>query len=40
MWLDSTIHESDINIPGYVIERTGRNRHGGDVAIYVEENTV
>ena len=37
-WLDSTIHDSEIKIPGYVIERTDRNRHGGGVAIYVKED--
>ena len=37
-WLDSTIHDSEIKIPGYVIERTDRNRHGGGVAIYIKDD--
>ena len=37
-WLDSTIHESELKIPGYVIERTDRNRHGGGVAIYIKDD--
>ena len=35
-WLDSSIHDSEINIPGYVVERSDRNRHGGDVAVYIK----
>ena len=37
-WLDSTIHDSELKIPGYVIERTDRNRHGGGVAIYIKDD--
>ena len=36
-WLDSTLHDSKLKIPGYVIERTDRNRHGG-VAIYITDD--
>ena len=37
-WLDDTIRDSDLEIPGYNIIRKDRNRHGGGVAIYVEDN--
>ena len=39
IWLDSTVHDSELNmIPGYVVERTDRNRHGGGVAIYIKDD--
>ena len=28
-WLDSTISDSEINIPGYIVVRQDRNREGG-----------
>ncbi|XP_071944256.1 uncharacterized protein [Antedon mediterranea] len=37
-WLDQNIHNSELAIPGYLLVRTDRNRHGGGVAIYVNEN--
>ena len=37
-WLDSSIHDSEINIPGYVVERSDRNRHGGGVAVYIKDD--
>ena len=36
--LDNTITDGEIHIPGYVIIRKDRNRHGGGVAIYNKEN--
>ena len=36
--LDNTITDGEIHIPGYVIIRKDRNRHGGGVAIYIKEN--
>jgi hypothetical protein len=35
-WLDSTIPDSAVNIPGYKIYRKDRNRQGGGVALYVK----
>ena len=32
-WLDETIHDSEIHLTGYVIERKDRNQNGGGVAI-------
>ena len=36
--LDNTITDGDIHIPGYVITRKDRNRHGVGVALYIKEN--
>ena len=36
-WLDSTVHDSEIAIPGFQIIRKDRNRHGGGTAIYIED---
>ena len=36
--LDNTITDGEIHIPGYVITRKDRNRHGGGVALYIKEN--
>ena len=36
--LDNTITDGEIHIPGYVIARKDRNRHGGGVALYIREN--
>jgi hypothetical protein len=35
--LDNTITDGEIHIPGYVIIRKDRNRHGGGVAIYIKD---
>ena len=37
-WLDDTISDGEIAIPGYSIYRKDRNRQGGGVAIYVSED--
>ncbi len=37
-WLDSSVNDSEIHIPGYVIERADRNRHGGGVAVYIKND--
>ncbi len=37
-WLDSSVDDSEIHIPGYVIERADRNRHGGGVAVYIKND--
>ena len=36
-WLDKTIDDEEINMPSYQVFRKDRNRHGGSVAIYVQE---
>ena len=36
-WLDDTIRNDDINIPGYCTERRDRSRHGGGVLFYINE---
>ena len=33
--LDHSITDGEIHIPGYVIIRKDRNRHGGGVALYI-----
>ena len=37
-WLDSTISDSEINIPGYIVVRQDRNREGGGVCIFIKED--
>ena len=37
-WLDETIHDGEIHIPCYVIERKDRNRNGGGVAAYIKDD--
>ena len=36
-WLDNSITDNEINIPGYIIERRDRNRQGGGVLMYIRE---
>ena len=36
-FLDDSITDSEINIPGYVIERYDRNREGGGVMMYIKD---
>jgi exonuclease III len=36
-WLDSSIDNAEIEIPGYTIIRKDRNRHGGGVSFYVND---
>ena len=37
-WLDSTISDSENNIPGYIVVRQDRNREGGGVCIFIKED--
>jgi hypothetical protein len=37
-WLDCTISNPEIEIPGYTIERCDRNRNGGGVCIFVRSD--
>ena len=37
-WLDNTITNFQIHIPGYVIERRGRNICGGGVLMYTQDD--
>ena len=37
-WIDDTVHNSEIHIPGYVCERKDRNRHGGGTAVYLRDD--
>ena len=36
-WLDNSITDSEIHIPGYAIERRDRNRNGGGVLMYIKD---
>uniref|UniRef100_A0A1W7R6J3 Putative reverse transcriptase n=1 Tax=Aedes albopictus TaxID=7160 RepID=A0A1W7R6J3_AEDAL len=36
-WMDSSISDSMINIPGFNVIRNDRNRHGGGICIYVKK---
>ena len=37
-WLDSTISNSELFIPGYQLVRRDRDRHGGGVGLYIRDN--
>ena len=37
-WLDPSIPNEIINIPGYTIHRKDRNRHGGGLLTYVSDD--
>ncbi len=37
-WLDDSVHDTEVSIPGYVVERKDRNRHGGGVAVYIKDD--
>ncbi len=37
-WLDNSITDSDISLRGYTIFRRDRNRHGGGVMMYVDQD--
>ena len=39
-WLDSSIGDSEIDIPGYHVIRNDRNRNGGGVLIYIRSDIV
>ena len=38
MFCDSSIADSEINLPDYSIVRRDRNRHGGGVAVYIRNS--
>ena len=37
-WLDNTIHDNEVCIPGYSIQRKDRNREGGGVCMFIRNN--
>ncbi len=37
-WLDDTVSDGEICIPGYKVYRKDRNRNGGGVVVYVNQN--
>ena len=37
-WLDSTVNDSEVKIPGFNVIRRDRNRHGGGVAMYIRDS--
>ena len=37
-WLDNTICDNEVCIPGYSIQRKDRNREGGGVCIFIRNN--
>ena len=39
-WLDHSISNSELLIPGYVIVRKDRNYHGGGVLAYIKDSIV
>ena len=36
-WLCEDISESELSIPGYSCVRSDRNRHGGEVALFISD---
>lgn len=36
-WLDKSIDDSEISLPGYLVFRSDRNRSGGGVALYIRD---
>ena len=37
-WPDSTISDKELMVPGYQITRGDRDRHGGGIALYVQDH--
>ena len=37
-WLDNTVNDSEISIPGYCVVRRDRDRNGGGVCVYVKSD--
>ena len=37
-WLDETVSDTEVLLPGYTIIRNDRNRHGGGVAILINNS--
>ena len=35
-WLDSTILNCEVQLPGYTLHRRDRDRHGGGVALFID----
>ena len=38
MWLDETISDDELFIPGYCLVRRDRNIHGGGVAVFIHDS--
>ena len=38
--LDKSVLDGEVNIDGYEIKRSDRNRHGGGVACYIRKDLV
>ena len=36
-WLDSTVNDGEVNIPGFNVVRRDRNRNGGGVAMFIRD---
>ena len=37
-WLDSTVTDTEIEIPNYAVVRKDRNRQGGGVCVFIRSN--
>ncbi len=37
-WLDGSVTDSEVEIPGYSLQRRDRNRNGGGVCVYINSN--
>ena len=37
-WLDDSLPDSEVEIPGYSLQRQDRNRNGGGVCVYINSN--
>ena len=37
-WLDNSISDSEVMVPGYQLVRRDRNRHGGGIAMYIQDH--
>ena len=36
-WLDSTVHNIEVDIGGYKVETLDHNRHGGGICLYIAD---
>ena len=39
-WLDSTVNDGEIQVPGFNVLRRDRNRNGGGVALFIRDGTA
>lgn len=37
-WLDETIHDAEVQLPGYTLQRKDRNREGGGVCMFIKNS--